>query len=168
MTAPYVIEPLAAAHDRLSFSCGVDVLDRYLQTQAGQDMRRRISNCFVAVPEGTTTIAGFYTLAASSLQLGDVAAGDARKLPRYPLLPAALVGRLAVDRQFAGRALGAALLSDAVIRAARAEPVVYAILVDATDERAAAFYRHHGFTAFATRPRSLYLPMATAAKILPR
>ena len=164
MTARYVIEPLAAAHDRLSFSCGVEILDRYLQTQAGQDMRRRISNCFVASPEGTTVVAGYYTLAASSLQLDELAPEEACKLPRYPLLPAVLVGRLAVDLKFAGQRLGSALLADIVTRAVRAEPAIYAILVDAKDETAAAFYRHFGFLTFSTRPMSFYLPLATALK----
>ena len=166
MKPRYVIEPLAAEHDRLSFSCGVEILDRYLKTQAGQDMRRRISNCFVAVPEGTTAIAGYYTLAASSLQLDELAPEEARKLPRYPLLPAVLVGRLAVDRRFSGRRLGSALLADIVTRAARAEPAIYAILVDAKDETAAAFYRHFGFLTFSTRAMGFYLPVATAMKAL--
>lgn len=168
MTERFAIEPLTAAHDRLSFSCGVDTLDRYLQTQAGQDMRRRVSNCFVALPEGTTTIAGYFTLAAASIHVGDLAEADTRKLPRYPLLPAVLVGRLAVDNRFKGQGLGAALLADAVKRAARADPAVFALVVDAKDHRAAAFYEHFGFMAFASRPRSYYLAMRTALRALGR
>lgn len=167
MTPRFVIEPLAA-HGRLSFSCGVEALDRYLQTQAGQDTRRRVSNCFVAVPEGGTAIAGYYTLAASSLQLGELAASHAKKLPRYPMLPSALVGRLAVDRQFTRAGLGTAMLSDAILRAARAEPAVYAIVVDAKDDTAADFYRRLGFAGFTSRPLSFYLPLATAAQALLR
>jgi len=165
---PFVIEALSAAHNRLAFSCGVEALDRYLQTQAGQDMRRRVANCFVACPTGTTTIAAYYTLAASSLAVTDMAVEELRRLPRYPVLPAALIGRIAVDRQYTGRSLGAATIADAITRALRAEPAVFALVVDAKDERAAAFYKHFGFAAFASRPMSFYLPMATAAKLGPR
>ena len=167
MTSPFVIEPLSSNHDRAGFSCGVEALDRYLHTQAGQDIRRRISNCFVAVPEGSGTIAGYYTLAAASILLVDLPPDDAKRLPRYPVVPAALVGRLAVHREHRGRALGAALVFDAIQRAMRADPAVFALIVDAKDEDAAAFYRHFGFKSFVSRPMSLFLPIATAAKLLP-
>lgn len=162
MKPGFQIVPLTAAHERSSFSCGVEALDRYLQTQASQDARRRIANCFVAAPFGTTTIAGYYTIAASSIPIGDIA--DAKRLPRYPLVPAVLVGRLAVDRRFAGKSLGAALLADAIHRSATAEPAVFAIVVDAKDERAAGFYRHLGFVPLASRALGFYLPLATALK----
>lgn len=129
-------------------------------------MRRRVSNCFVAVVQGSAAIAGYYTLAASSLQLAEIAANDAKKLPRYPIVPAALVGRLAVDRRFAGAGLGSTLLADAMMRAARADPAVYALVVDAKDDTALAFYRHLGFTPFETRAMSLYLSIAGARKVI--
>lgn len=129
-------------------------------------MRRRVSNCFVAVVQGSAAIAGYYTLAASSLQLAEIAATDAKKLPRYPIVPAALVGRLAVDRRFAGAGLGSTLLADAMMRAARADPAVYALVVDAKDDTALAFYRHLGFTPFETRAMSLYLSIAGARKVI--
>jgi ribosomal protein S18 acetylase RimI-like enzyme len=165
LTAKFLIEPLSSGHDRRRFACGVDALNRYLQMQAGQDIRRRISNCFVAVPEGTSIIAGYYTLAAGSIPVGDVPAELSRKLPRYPVLPAALVGRLAVDREYAGRSLGSALLYDALSCAMRAEPAIFALVVDAKDENVANFYRHFGFQVFASRKLSLFLPIATAAKL---
>jgi ribosomal protein S18 acetylase RimI-like enzyme len=129
-------------------------------------MRRRVANCFVAVPDGAATVAGFYTLAASSIPIHDLPDETARRLPRYPVLPAALLGRLAVDRGFRGRQLGAALLFDAVLRALRAEPAVLTVIVDAKDDAALAFYRHHGFLPFARRPSSLYFPVDTAAQLL--
>jgi len=157
---------LLAAHDRAGFTSGVEALDRYLRTQASQDMRRRVSNCFVAVPDGAATIAGFYTLAAASIPIHDLPDDQTRRLPRYPVLPAARIGRLAVDDGFRGRQLGAALLFDAVLRALRAEPAVLTVIVDAKDDTAAAFYRHHGFQPFAARPCSLFLSLDTAAKLL--
>lgn len=165
MSAGFRIE-LLADQERAGFSSGVEPLDRYLKTQASQDQRRRVSNCFVAVPDGTATVAGFYTLAAASIPVGDLPDEVTRRLPRYPVLPAALIGRLAVDQGLRGRQLGAALLFDAILRALRAEPAVLTVIVDAKDETASAFYRHHGFQPFSKRPSSLYLPIETAAKLL--
>lgn len=166
MTASFIIRSLAPEHDRQAFSCGVDALDRYMQNQAGQDVRRRISNCFIASPAEGAVIAGYYTLAATSIPVLDLPEAETKRLPRYPVLPAALIGRLAVDRRYRGRDLGAALLFDAIQRAVRAEAAVFTMVVDAKDEGAAAFYRHFGFTPFASRPMSLFLPIATAMKLL--
>lgn len=165
MTDAFAIELLAGRHDRSAFSCGVEALDGYLRTQATQDIRRHVSNCFVAVPEGTNGIAGYYTLAASSIPVTDIPSELSRKLPRYPVLPAILIGRLAVDRRFARRSLGSALLYDAIARALRADAAGFALLVDAKDEAAANFYKRFGFRALASRPLSSFLPMATAAKL---
>jgi GNAT superfamily N-acetyltransferase len=161
--AEFSIEPLGASQDRKTFSCGVPALDRYLHELATQDIRRRISNCFVAVNAGGA-IAGYYTLAAASLPLTDLSPDDARRLPRYPLLPAALIGRLAVDQGFRGQGLGGALIIDAARRAAAADPAIFALIVDAKDEQAVTFYRHLGFSPFSGRPMSLYLSLATALK----
>jgi ribosomal protein S18 acetylase RimI-like enzyme len=158
----FVIAQLTAAHDRQAFSCGADPLDRYLQTQATQDIRRRLANCFVASPVGSNAVAGYYTLSAASIPMTDLAVEQTRKLPRYPVLPAALIGRLAVDRSFQGRSLGAALLFDAIARAIRADAAVFALVVDAKDEAAARFYRHHGFQAFSGSHARLFLPVTIA------
>jgi GNAT superfamily N-acetyltransferase len=166
VTVSFVIAPLSPDHDKLAFSCGVDPLDRYLQTQATQDIRRRIANCFVATSANSNTIAGYYTFSAASVPMLDLPSETAKRLPRYPIVPAALIGRLAIDRQYRGRGLGAALLFDAIARAARADTAIFAILVDAKDDTAAAFYRHHGFQAFAARPLTLFLPIGTALKLL--
>ncbi len=166
MSPAFRIEALTAAHDRNGFSCGVEALDGYLARQAGQDMRRRVSNCFVALPEGGAAIAGYYTLAAASIPVQDLPQEQTRRLPRYPVLPAVLIGRLAVDQRFKGQQLGAALLFDAILRALRAEPAVLTVLVDAKDDTAASFYRHHGFQGFSARPQTLFLPIDTAARLL--
>lgn len=100
------------------------------------------------------------------MPLVDLPADQAKRLPRYPVVPAALIGRLAVDRQYRGRDLGAALLFDAIRRAIRADAAVFAVIGDAKDEAAAAFYRHHGFQPFVGRAASLFLPVATAIRIL--
>jgi ribosomal protein S18 acetylase RimI-like enzyme len=159
VTASVAIEPLSASHDRTAFRCGVDALDRYFQQQAGQDVRRRVTACFVAREIGTDIIAGFYTLAAGSILLTDIPAGTTKRLPRYPSVPVARIGRLAVAVDFHGRQLGAALLWDALDRAARSEVAVFALVVDAKDGRAERFYRHHGFVALGSKPGSLILAL---------
>lgn len=166
MTALYDITLLGERHDRDKFRSGNEALDRYIRIQAGQDQRRRVSACFVATPIGAPgVVAGYYTLAAATIVLGDLPETLAKKLPRYPALPAARIGRLAVDRTTRGKGLGGALLADALARSLRSEVAVYAAVVDAKDDEAVAFYRHHGFAAFASRPRALFLPLSTIAAL---
>jgi len=151
---------LGSDHDRGAFSCGVDALDRYFRDQATQDMRRRASACYVAVEEDSEKIAGYYTLAAAGVPLTDLPLAMVKRLPRYPSVPVARLGRLAVDQSFRGQKLGAAMLADAVMRAARSEVVVFAIAVDAKDDAAESFYLHHGFVALGSGLRQFVLPLA--------
>lgn len=149
-----------AKHDRSAFASGSDPLDRYLKSQASQDVRRHVTACFVAVEQSTGQVAGYYTLSAADVRLTDVPETVASRLPRYPSVPVALVGRLAVDRTFRGLRLGSSLLYDAALRSARSEIAVFAILVDAKDESAAAFYRHHGFRPLTSAGDRLLLPIS--------
>jgi GNAT superfamily N-acetyltransferase len=160
MTGSFIVEPLAPGHDRTQFTCGVEALDRYFRQQAGQDVRRHVTACFVAREIATDRIAGYYTLAAGSILLAEMPAVLARRLPRYPSVPIALLGRLAVAVAYHGRKLGGALLWDAVERAARSEIAVYALVVDAKDEQAERFYLHHGFVALGSTPGKLILPLS--------
>jgi GNAT superfamily N-acetyltransferase len=159
----YRIEPLAA-HDRSACLSASESLNRYFREQASQDVRRRIAACFVAVSIQTNDVAGFYTLTATSISLNALAPDIAKKLPHYPVVPAALLGRLAVDRNHAGKGLGGVLLANAVIRMARAELGVFALLVDAKDEAAQRFYEHYGFTLLPAESRRLCLPIALALR----
>ncbi|MDP4026610.1 GNAT family N-acetyltransferase [Methylobacterium sp. NEAU 140] len=162
---PFTVQPLGI-QDRSAFTCGVEALDRYLHSQVGQDVRRRVTACYVAVETATGEIAGYYTLSASEVLLADMPAELARKLPRYPGLPVARLGRLAVARKHQGHKLGAALLLDAAARATRSEIAVFALVVDAKDDQAVAFYRHHGFQPFGPTDRQLVAPIATFKEIL--
>ena len=159
---PFVIEPLGARHDRAAFSCGEPALDNYLRRQASQDIRRRVAQVFVAVAEATRKIAGYYSLSAASFAKESLPAVMSKRLPHYPV-PAAMLGRLAVDREQQGPGLGEMLLLDGIRRVLRASATiaVHAIVVDAKNERAAAFYRRYGFRAFACQPRRLFLPLET-------
>ena len=163
---PCRVEALAPSHDRTGFRSGVEPLDRYFATQVTQDIRRRVSACFVAVEQASGAVAGYYTIAASSIPLPDLAPESAKKLPRYPLVPAVRIGRLAVAAGQRGKGLGAGLIVDAISRALRAEIAAFAIVVDAKDEAAQAFYKHHGFIAFTGSPMTLYLPLAQAARAM--
>src|ERR1700730_14382288 len=112
----YVIEPLRPDHEREAFSCGKEPLDRYLTQQASQDLKRHLATIYVLCEPPSRTVLGYYTLSALSVTPQDLPAALARKLPRYPLLPAILIGRIARDLQYPGRRLGERLLHDALRR----------------------------------------------------
>jgi ribosomal protein S18 acetylase RimI-like enzyme len=161
VTGDFRLEVLGAQHDRTRFNCGVAALDGYFRTQATQDARRRASACYVAVRDETSAVAGYYTLAAGSVPLTDLPESLSKRLPRYPSVPVARVGRLAIDQSFQRRKLGAALLADAALRALRSEAAVFALVVDAKDDAAVAFYRHHGFEMYGGQPKQLIVPLAS-------
>ncbi len=165
MTGRFRIELLQPTHDRSGFVCGVAALERYFREQVSQDVRRRTTVCYVALEIDTGAVAGFYTLAAASVPLQDIPVTLSKKLPRYPAVPVARLGRLAVASDQQGRKLGAALLWDAAIRAQRSEIAVFALVVDAKDDAAEDFYKHHGFLPFENVPRQLVLPLATLAQV---
>jgi ribosomal protein S18 acetylase RimI-like enzyme len=161
MTRPqFLVQVLDVNHDRSQFTSGTPALDRYLREQVSQDVRRRVAACFVAVTD-ERRIAGYYTLATASVPLSDLSEAVRRKLPRYPAVPAIRMGRLAVDTAFMGQGLGGALLVNALRRAAGSEIPAAVLMVDAKDDRAAAFYQHHGFIPLLDSPLALFLPLAT-------
>lgn len=160
--APFRVVPLEKTHDRSAFKSSSAPLDTYFRQQVSQDIRRRITTCFVALDVAQSQrIAGFYTLASTSVLLADLPPETGKKLPRYPSVPAVRMGRLAVDEHFKGQGLGGALLADALARAAWAEIAAFALLVDAKDDTAAKFYRHHGFIVLPDSPLTLFLPLET-------
>jgi GNAT superfamily N-acetyltransferase len=167
---PLRIEPLSGDHDRSQFHSGSEALDRYFQEQATQDIKRRIATCFVAVglhgQHAAPDVAGYYTLTATSVALNAFSPQIAKKLPRYPVVPAVLLGRLAVARRYQGQGLGGVLLADALKRTSRAEFGVFAMVVDAQDEAAQRFYEHYGFTLLPGEARRLCLPIAAALRRL--
>ena len=131
------IEPLAPHHNRDGFSCGVDSLDRYLRTQASQYVRRKANGVFILVePEKPETVLGYYTLCPTGLSQGDVSAAARKHVPRYPLVSATLVGRLAVSTARQGEGLGALLLADAVRRAYASASIIGSSMRRRRDQRA--------------------------------
>ena len=163
--APYRIEPLGKNHDRAPFSCGSAVLDRYLQQQARQDAEKRVAAPFVLTEPPALRVIGYYTLSASIVSTDELPASLANKLPRYPQLPVTLLGRLAIDQGSKGQGMGQFLLMDALRRSLQAAAGIaaMAVLVDAKDEAAEAFYRHFSFLPLQELPHRLFLPMKTIA-----
>jgi GNAT superfamily N-acetyltransferase len=169
----FVVEPLdPKRHDRASFSCGVEPLDRYLKQQASQDRVRGIAAVFVLRERATGAVAGFFTLSQASIQRPTLPDALAKKLPKLGEIPATLLGRLAVDERFRGAGIGKALLIAALRRAcaASAEAASWAVVVDAKDDDAERFYRHFDFAPLvdAAKERRLFLPMASVQALLKR
>jgi GNAT superfamily N-acetyltransferase len=161
------VEALGKQHDRSGFSCGVEPLDRYLRHQAGQDARKRVAAPFVLCEGKSSNVLGYYTLSALSIDVGEWPDDMARKLPRYPLVPATLLGRLAVDARLQGKGAGEYLLMDALRRALEASRDVasVALVVNAKDARTVSFYERYGFMSFIDQPRRLFLPMAVIERL---
>lgn len=166
MTARFVIEPLTKGHKRSDFTCGDEKIDRYFRETLSQDIKRRYAKCFVARDLNSGLVAGFYTLSSSNVPLTDVPETLIAKLPRYPTIPAVLIGWLGRHSDYRGLGLGEALLFDAMRTVATAPIGAHAIFVDAIDERAAAFYSNFRFTPLIMHPLKLYLPVATALTLL--
>jgi GNAT superfamily N-acetyltransferase len=168
-TAKPVITALdPAQHDRSCFTCGVEALDRYLRVQAGQDARRRVAAPYVLLEPPSPAAIGFYTLSNTAIQAADLPAALVRKLPRYPVLPATLLGRLAVDKGRRGEGFGTLLLLDALRRCLRSETASLAVIVDAKDAAAAQFYERHEFLRLPDLPNRLFKPMAEIEALFAR
>ena len=166
MQPAFQVEPLCKHHERDDFSCGIEPLDRYLRTQASQDVAKHVAVCFVLTPDGRT-VAGYYTLSQYSIDLVHLPAEIARKLPKYPEIPATLLGRLAVSENYRGQKLGEYLLMDALYRCWQQSRVVasVAVVVDAKNEAAHKFYEHYDFISLPDTPRRLFLPMKVIEKL---
>jgi GNAT superfamily N-acetyltransferase len=158
---PLTIAPLGPQHDRAGFSCGIEALDTYLRERARQDARKRIAAPFVLTAGENPKVIGYYTLSAISIVLDEFPQEIVRKLPRYPAIPATLLGRLAVDAAHRGEGLGEHLLMDALYRAWTHATTIasFAVVVDAINEEAASFYARYEFRPFPHQARRLFLPM---------
>jgi predicted GNAT family N-acyltransferase len=167
----WIFEPLDAnKHNRAAFSCGQEPLDRYLQQRANQDLQKRVAAVMVLTPDGTT-IAGYYTLSQYAIDLSALPEETVKKLrlPKYSELPATLLGRLARSSQFRGQGVGELLLMEALRRSLQQSQAVasMAVVVDAKDGDAKAFYLKYGFIELPDHPDRLFLPMATIQEMFP-
>ena len=156
-----VIEPLNRNHNRSAFNCGIESLDRYLKHQANQDIKRRVSRVFVVRSrQDETRVLGYYTLSTLSIDLSVLPEKLAKKLPKHPI-PAALIGRLAVNVSAQGKGIGKMLLSNAIKRtlAISDDIAIYAIVVDAINEEAESFYKQYGFAYLASGDNRMFLTL---------
>jgi GNAT superfamily N-acetyltransferase len=162
----YRFEVLSRKHDRASFRSGSDELNTYLRTLARKDVERRVSAAFVLVDEAApATVIGYYTLSAFTVEVADLPEALQKKLPRYPRLPATLLGRLARDEHFPGT--GSLLLINALERALQQSQQIasLAVVADVKDERALRFYRKFGFEILGSSNR-VFLPMGTVEQLI--
>ncbi|MBE9225599.1 GNAT family N-acetyltransferase [Phormidium sp. LEGE 05292] len=154
-------------HNRSSFSCGEESLDNYIRKQASQDLKKRVAMVFVLVDSPNIDVIAYYTLSSYTIALTELSESFAKNLPRYPLLPATLLGRLAVDRTQQSKHLGELILIDALKKAllATAQVASLAIIAEALNERVANFYQKYGFQSFKQEPMKLYLPMKSVEEL---
>jgi GNAT superfamily N-acetyltransferase len=165
--ADFVIERLGRAHQRADFGCGKAPLDDFLRSRVNQYERRRLGRTYVAVRPGEKRVWGYYTLAAGSVAVEHLPPGAAKKLPKHPV-PVVVLARLAVDRAVQGKGLSGLLLSDAPRRCLSLEEQlrIHAVVLDALDDQAKAFYLKFGFVPLLDDERHLFLPLATVAAAL--
>lgn len=155
---------LQSWHDRAAFNCGEPELDEYLRRYAGQNDRGDTARAFVLVEDGDNRVLGYFTL--SMTQVNREMFPGQRGLPRG--VPAALIGRLALDRSLQGQKRGSLLLMAALRRCEEASRHVAAraVIVDALQEKACDFYLHMGFISFQDDRMRLFIPMAQVRKLM--
>jgi GNAT superfamily N-acetyltransferase len=157
----YTFEPLGD-HDRAAFSCGIPELDDYLRQQASQDAKRKVAAPFMMLDEGRRVI-GYHTLSAYGIRPAELPPDIAKKLPKYPLIPATLLGRLAVSKEHQGQKLGQVLLMDALHRSWKNTTEVgsVGVVAEAINDAARKFYLHHEFVPLLEHPQKLFIAMGT-------
>ncbi len=163
----YLTVPLSTRHKRADFTSGIELLDRYFTHQANQDVRRKLSACFVYTREDHETVIGYYTLSGSSIPQDSIPPAFARRLPpSYTSIPMILLGRMAIDKIYQGQGVGSLLLIDALRRChdTSASLGAYAVIVDPLDGNAVEFYRKFGFVELPDS-KKMFLPMQTIGEL---
>lgn len=163
-----ISEPLNSKHKKSEFSCGKEMLDNYLHKQASQDVKRKLSVCFVIKEVETDLIKGYYTLSNNSIPLELVPNEIRKKLPRsYEAIPTTLLGRLAIDNKFQAQGIGKLILIDALKRSYELSKTIgsFAVVVDPIDKDAERFYDKYGFIKLPDSGK-MFLPMKTIGQLL--
>ena len=164
--ADYLTIPLNSKHKKSEFTCGNIYLDNYIQKQAKQDIKRKLSACFVLIDE-ENGIKGFYTLSNAGIAREVIPEDVKKKLPRaYEALPVTLLGRLAISEKNKGQGLGKLLLIDALKRSLEVSKVIgsMAVIVDPIDENAVKFYDRFGFISLPDSEK-MFLSMKTIEQL---
>ena len=160
--------PIEKKHKRDTFDCGYRVLNDYLKKYARQNHQKGIAKTFVAIPSsGGLKVDGYYTISASAIEFESLPQSYQQALPAYPI-PAALISKLALDNPVKEQSLGGELLADALYRIVRTseEIEIFAVRVDAIDDKAKEFYLKHEFILFQEQKLALFLPLETIAREL--
>lgn len=166
---PYDIELFSKErHERSVFTCGEEKLDRYLKRQANQDLKRKLSVTYVLIKGDCSDIIGYYTLSHFSVNFNELPSNIQSRLPRYPKIPATLIGRLAVDEEHQGDRLGEHLLLDALNKSYKRtlEMGSFAVVVDLLVEGVREFYLQYDFRALPNDKGRLFIPMKKVGKLL--
>lgn len=164
----YFVRPLEA-QNRAAFRCGNEALDKYFLERASRDVRKNLAAVFVLLgTHDADTVLGFYTLSAQEVLVDEIPEGLQKRAGRYKSVGAILIGRLAVSKGHAGKGLGEILLIDALRKSldSTKQVAAFAVVVDAKDEKAAAFYKKYGFIPL--RENRLFLPMKTVHQLFER
>lgn len=162
-----ISEPLNSTHKKSDFSCGKEMLDTYIQKQANQDIKRKLSACFVINETETNLIKGYYTLSNNSIPSEFIPDQIRKKLPRaYESIPTTLLGRLAIDNRFQGQGIGKLILIDALKRSYEISKTIgsFAVVVDPIDQDAENFYNKYGFIKLPDSGK-MFLPMKTISQL---
>ena len=161
----YITALLVTSHEKTKFSCGKAMLDNYIQKQANQDVKAKVSACFI-LSDDNKEIKGYYTLSNGSIPNSQLPESVLKKLPRYQDLPVTILGRLAVDNKFQSQKLGELLLLDSLRRSYDASANIgsMAVIVDPIDQEATDFYTKYGFIHLPDSGR-MFLPMATIEQL---
>ena len=150
----------------IKFDCGEEALNNYILKQAKQDMKRHVCATYVLLED--SSLLGYYTLSSTIIHLDQLSGIDgvmAKKLPKYPYLPATLLGRLAVKSETKGKGYGQLLLVNALTRAYVNSSVIgsIAVVVDAKNKEAMNFYKRYGFLEL--RDNQLFMTMDTTKEV---
>lgn len=160
MTQRICIKRLEKTHNRTLFDCGEDKLNSYIQKHAGQDIKKHVCAVYVAVLlDNPSIIIGFYTLSAAQVDISNIPSEIAKKLPRYPHLPAFRIGRLAINKEHQNLGIGKMLLLDALYKCFVSEIGGIAVVVEAKNEIAVSFYKKYGFIQLPEQPLNMFLTM---------
>lgn len=162
-----ISEPLNSSHRKFDFLCGKELLDNYLHKQANQDVKRKLSACFVIKDAKTHFLKGYYTLSNGSVPLGHGPDGIRKKLPgSYKAIPTTLLARLAIDNRYQGQGLGKLILVDALKRSYELSKTIdsFAVIVDPLDQEAEKFYEKYGFIKLPDSGK-MFLPMKTIGQL---
>ncbi len=162
-----ITENLNSRHRKNEFSCGKQILDNYLHRQANQDIKRKLSACFVIIDQESNLIKGYYTLSNNSIPQKFIPKKFQKRLPKtYSFIPTTLLGRLAIDIHFQGKGIGKLLLIDALKRSFEISKSIgsFAVIVDPLDKEAEMFYDKYGFIELPDSGK-MFLPMKTIKEL---